>query len=66
MIIKTVKTIHLDDAEVMTLRYARDVLVKLNDELSDDNIDELVCGLEQAIYSEGWEIETEDKVYEAR
>lgn len=41
------------------LRFARDVLVTLNDELSDDDIDELICGLEQAIYSDGWEIEEE-------
>ena len=59
MIIKTVKTIQLNEEEHNMLRFARDVLVTLNDELSDDDIDELVCGLEQVIYSEGWEIEME-------
>lgn len=60
MTIKTVKTISLDDAELMKLRCARDVLVKLEDKLSDDNIDELICGLESIIYSDGWEIELEE------
>lgn len=59
MIIKTVKTIQLNEDERNMLRFARDVLVTLNDELSDDDIDELVCGLEQVIYSDGWEIEEE-------
>ena len=59
MIIKTVKTIQLNEEERNMLRFARDVLVTLNDELSDDDIDELVCGLEQVIYSDGWEIEEE-------
>ena len=57
MIIKTVKTIQLDEEERNMLRFARDVLVTLNDELSDDDIDKLICGLEQVIYSDGWEIE---------
>lgn len=57
MIIKTVKTIQLNEEERNMLRFARGVLVALNDELSDDDIDELVCGLEQIIYSDGWEIE---------
>ena len=60
MIIKTVKTIQLNEEELNNLRFARDVLVALNDELSDDDIDELVCGLEQIIYSDGWTIEMED------
>lgn len=60
MIIKTVKTIQLNEDERNMLRFARDVLVTLNDELSDDDIDELVCGLEQVIYSDGWEIKMED------
>ena len=59
MIIKTVKTIQLNEEERNMLRFARDVLVVLNDELSDDDIDELVCGLEQAIYSDGWTVELE-------
>lgn len=59
MIIKTIKTILLNDAELMTLRHARDVLVTLNDELSNDDIDELICGLEQVIYSDEWTIEME-------
>ena len=59
MITKTVKTIQLNEEERNMLRFARDVLVILNDELSDDDIDELVCGLEQVIYSDGWTIETE-------
>ena len=59
MIIKTVKTIQLNEEERNMLRFARDVLVTLNDELSDDDIDELVCGLEQVIYSDGWEVEEE-------
>lgn len=59
MITKTVKTIQLNEEERNMLRFARDVLVILNDELSNDDIDELVCGLEQVIYSDGWTIETE-------
>ena len=59
MIIKTVRTIQLNEEERNMLRFARDVLVTLNDELSDDDIDELVCGLERVIYSDGWEIEEE-------
>ena len=59
MIIKAIKTIQLNEEERNMLRFARDVLVTLNDELSDDDIDELVCGLEQVIYSDGWEIEEE-------
>lgn len=60
MIIKTVKTIQLNKEEHNMLRSARDVLVTLNDELSDDDIDELIYGLEQIIYSDGWEIKMED------
>ena len=59
MIIKAIKTIQLNEEERNMLRFARDVLVTLNDELSDDDIEELVCGLEQVIYSDGWEIEEE-------
>lgn len=57
MIIKSVKTIQLNDEERIILRSAQDVLVTLNDELSDDDIDDLICGLDQVIYSDGWEVE---------
>lgn len=60
MIIKTAKTIQLNEEERNMLRFARDVLVTLNDELSDDDIDELVCGLERIIYTDDWKIEMED------
>lgn len=59
MIIKTVKTIELNEEERNMIRSALDVLVTLNDELSDDDIDELVCGLEQVLYYDGWKIEEE-------
>lgn len=59
MIVKNVKTIQLNDEERITLHCARDVLATLNDELSDDDMDELIYRLEQVIYSDGWEIEEE-------
>lgn len=57
MIIKTIKQIQLSDMELIELRKARDILVELNDEVPDDDIDELVCGLEHIIYHGTWEIE---------
>ena len=59
MIIKSVKTIRLNDEERIMLRTARDVLMTLNEELSDDTIDDLIDSLEGVIYSDGWEIEEE-------
>ena len=59
MTIKSIKTVHLNEEERNKLRFAQDVLVALNDELSDDDIDDLVWGLEHIIVSDGWEIEEE-------
>jgi len=60
MIIKTVKTIQLNEEERNMLRFAQGILMALNDNLSDDDIDDLIDGLGQIIYSEGWQIEMED------
>lgn len=59
MTVKNIKTIQLNEEERNMLRFAREVLETLNNELSDDDVDELICGLEQIIYSDGWQIEEE-------